>query len=228
MVSWRILTVATGLQLLISFLPCIVWSWHLAQENERQSKLPSLLCLAAILVLSLWCEVIAIGGRDDVRGRHQSKALTGAWLTGFMLLGSIWLGLFELTYYGTRYLELSVPVGAIIACIGIGLRVRAILELGPDFKTEHGITSPARLRTAGIYGWMRHPSETGLILLAAGVALLLESILAALVVTLGLCPLVVYRLRDEEAVLHEQCGAAYDHYSRKTPLLFPWRIRIWR
>jgi protein-S-isoprenylcysteine O-methyltransferase Ste14 len=93
---------------------------------------------------------------------------------------------------------------------GIGLRIMAIRTLGAEFVSEH---RASRLVTSGVYGILRHPSETGQLLLALGVTLLLCSSWSAAWLMAVILPLTLWRLRQEEAVLMDQLGgyAAYRH-----------------
>ncbi|HVV82292.1 MAG TPA: isoprenylcysteine carboxylmethyltransferase family protein [Kofleriaceae bacterium] len=94
-------------------------------------------------------------------------------------------------------------VGECVACttcgtsFEIGLRLWAILTLGDGFMTR---LPPLRLSAAGPCRWLRHPSELGLPLAAAGGSILLVSPPAALAVTL-LVPLTLVGCRREETAL---------------------------
>jgi protein-S-isoprenylcysteine O-methyltransferase Ste14 len=99
--------------------------------------------------------------------------------------------------------------GVAVIAAGAALRVTAIVQLGGGFRTALG---SATLVTTGIYRWLRHPSEYGLMLIAAGSAVALASWFAggcACVVT----ALSVVRCRREDAALRRAHGAAHAAWS---------------
>ena len=68
---------------------------------------------------------------------------------------------------------------------------------------------------------MRHPSETGLLAVALGAAVLLCSFTAALLWLLVLSPLVFCRLSIEERQLVARYGSKYQRYRRRVRRLIP-------
>lgn len=86
-------------------------------------------------------------------------------------------------------------IGAAVIGLGIGLRLAAIRSLGAAFSSSD--LPPPRRISSGLYRAMRHPSELGLVLAAAGTALLLGSLFAAAVTLLVLVPLSLHRTAAE-------------------------------
>ena len=127
---------------------------------------------------------------------------------------------------GPRGFPSLAIVGALMLIAGGYLRFLAIMTLGPRFAARGEIpAAPAddpRLSFvgSGIYGYLRHPSEAGQILLAIGPALVLGSPLAALWAAAVIVPLTFVRLKREEAAL---CGyfSSYRAYREATPALLP-------
>jgi protein-S-isoprenylcysteine O-methyltransferase Ste14 len=223
--NWRLMLLATGCQLAVSLLPCAAWPWLLPDERLRSAQIAIVVCLGFVVIGALWCEALATRGRDDVRSGDARQGLVGAQLTGLTVLLVIWCGLVELRLRHSLVAWPIVAGGICIALLGIALRSSAIAALGSDFQTIHRLAAPDRLQTTGLYAWIRHPSETGLLLFAIGCALLLHSGVAAMLVLTLLLPLVILRLKAEEVVLRQVCGAAHEEYCRRTPLLVPRLIR---
>jgi len=65
------------------------------------------------------------------------------------------------------------------------------------------------LVTSGIYGIIRHPSYLGLLVGALGWSLAFRSVVGVLLMVLTV-PVILSRIRAEEALLHTQFGAEYD------------------
>jgi protein-S-isoprenylcysteine O-methyltransferase Ste14 len=93
----------------------------------------------------------------------------------------------------------GVLAGAAVIALGVALRLAAIRALGPAFGST--TLPPPRRITRGVYRAMRHPSELGLVLAAAGTALLLGSLLAAAITALVLVPLSLHRCAAETRLL---------------------------
>lgn len=86
----------------------------------------------------------------------------------------------------------ALPFGA-----GVALRLMAIRRLGPRFTHGVELVPGHRLETQGVYRWMHHPSEIGLLLVGLGTGLLLGSVPW---VPLMLLPMVL-RVHAEERLL---------------------------
>lgn len=224
----RVLLLATVCHLFISLLPCALWPWQLPVREAWLAKAPVVVCLAMVLGLALWCEALATHGRDDHRATPGGASLRAAQLSGLTVLLLTWLGLIEFGARTRPVYWVATVCGVIVAAVGIGLRSSAILSLGEDFQSVNTLASAGRLKTTGLYAWVRHPSESGLLLFAVGVAFVLHSWLALVFVLLLLLPLVIVRLRAEEVVLRQVCGPAHEQYCRNTPLLVPRLFRIGR
>jgi protein-S-isoprenylcysteine O-methyltransferase Ste14 len=109
--------------------------------------------------------------------------------------------------------------GLILFAAGVALRTWAFVYLGRFFSVFLTIQEKHRLVTDNIYGYVRHPSYTGLLLRSLGWALVFRSILG-LAANFALLCFLVRRIRHEERVL---AGAFSDHleeYQRRTR----WRL----
>jgi len=89
--------------------------------------------------------------------------------------------------------------GVLLLVAGITLRVAAIRQLGDDFVSVPA--RPTRVVATGVYRWLRHPSELGLLAAALGAAILLGSAIAAAIVAGVLLPLAMARCRAEDRLL---------------------------
>jgi protein-S-isoprenylcysteine O-methyltransferase Ste14 len=109
-------------------------------------------------------------------------------------------------------------MGGAIMLAGIYLRRTAVRALGDGFISQVLVT-PA-LRADGPYRRRRHPSELGLLLIAAGAGICAASHSALAVSALVLVPLVALRIRREERDLLILHGEAYLDYRDRAPALF--------
>lgn len=139
------------------------------------------------------------------------------------LLATYWLSGAALQWQTPQSAELrGLKMGAAIVFMlcGIGLRAAAIRQLGNWFVTDLGVARNQPLVSHGLYRWMRHPSETGLLLLTAGIGMVggWRTCCLALAVQ-GM--LSITRIYLEERALTEAWGDRYRAYARSTARVCP-------
>ncbi len=125
-----------------------------------------------------------------------SRAHASALATGVTLFAVHATAIVEHAARGTS----GSPAGLALIAGGIALRIAAIRALGDDFVST--TNAPSRVVITGLYRWMRHPSELGLLAAAGGAAVLLDSRGAAAVVLLVMFPLCVLRCWAEDRVVN--------------------------
>ncbi len=174
------------------------------------------LLAVATASLAVGADVLAQRGDDTTLGDAVDRRLAAA--TALSIAAATIAGPLE----GTL-LERGASVGRLaialaVAVAGIALRARAIHVLGDDFVT--GSRSPRELRENDVYGWVRHPSESGLVLLSAGVATMTGS-LVSFVATFALAILAVVRAEREDGTLALAFGVRFDRYAARVGALVP-------
>ncbi|MCW3975540.1 MAG: isoprenylcysteine carboxylmethyltransferase family protein [Candidatus Bathyarchaeota archaeon] len=103
---------------------------------------------------------------------------------------------------------------------GIIIYLVARLTLGRFFSKRLNLIEGHKLKTHGIYKYVRHPSYIGSILFWLGLTLLLNSILGFLVMLPGVI-LVLIRIPFEEKMLINAFGQQYIDYMKRTKKLIP-------
>ena len=109
--------------------------------------------------------------------------------------------------------------GLLLFTAGVALRVWAFTYLGRLFSVFLTIQEGHRLMTDNIYGYVRHPSYTGLLARSLGWALVFRSLFGLI----AWCALVVFlirRIRHEEKVLESEFTSEWGNYRRRTR----WRL----
>ncbi len=117
--------------------------------------------------------------------------------------------------------EAARLAGLALALLGGAVMFWSVLDLGRQYSPEVTIQKDHRLITHGLYRLIRHPRYLGLLALVLGSALAFRSWIgiaadAILFVTL------LWRIRDEEAMLQREFGAEWEAYARRTRRLLPW------
>jgi len=111
-------------------------------------------------------------------------------------------------------------LGLALFTVGGVLRIWPVFVLGRRFSGLVAIQPGHTLVTSGIYGIIRHPSYLGLLVGALGWSLAFRSVVGVLLMVLTV-PVILSRIRAEEALLHTQFGAEYDAFRACTSRLIP-------
>lgn len=111
-------------------------------------------------------------------------------------------------------------LGLALYTVGGVLRIWPVFVLGRRFSGLVAIQPGHTLVTSGIYGIIRHPSYLGLLVGALGWGLAFRSVIGVLLMVLTV-PVILARIRAEEALLHTQFGAEYDAFRARTSRLIP-------
>lgn len=114
----------------------------------------------------------------------------------------------------TRWLGLALVAAAYTLIFWSGL------ALGRMYSSDVTIQPDHRLITTGLYRTIRHPRYLGLILAAVGMAALYRSWLGLALLPL-LAAILYLRIRDEEALMRREFGAAWQDYCRRSWRLVP-------
>ena len=184
--------------------------------------------MSAPFLVSIFCWFAFEVGlliRDLVRRQGRPSRDRGTrLLVSLSLIVAIVLG------WGLRGLvpALSAPApsvfavaGLVVIWTGLAVRVWAVFALGAWFSTLLQVDEGQTIVTRGPYRWVRHPSYTGLLLIAVGFGLgagnWLSLLTGAVVPWLGLVP----RIAVEEAELIRVLGEPYRAYQARTHRLVP-------
>ncbi|QRQ87358.1 methyltransferase family protein [Cupriavidus oxalaticus] len=111
-------------------------------------------------------------------------------------------------------------IGVALFAAGGVLRLWPVFVLGRRFSGLVAIQPGHTLVTTGIYGVIRHPSYLGLMVSSLGWVLGFRSVVGVLL-TLAMLPVLVARIRAEEALLLDQFGDAYAAYCGRTWRMVP-------
>ena len=114
--------------------------------------------------------------------------------------------------FGFGYDQL-VYAGLAIGAAGVVLWILSMLTLGPSLAVLPGTD---RLVTRGVYRYMRHPIYVGIVLTLGGLFLACGSAICLVYVFAVVIPLNVFRAQEEEKVLRQQLGEAYQQYRDNT------------
>ena len=112
-------------------------------------------------------------------------------------------------------------VGLALLVAGTALRWAAIRALWRYFTVNVSILEGQRVVKRGLYGLVRHPAYTGLLLRYLGFGLAFANWLSAALVFVPLLCATVYRIRVEERALLEHFSEEYELYALAKKRLVP-------
>jgi protein-S-isoprenylcysteine O-methyltransferase Ste14 len=119
---------------------------------------------------------------------------------------------------GARWLR---DMAIAILVTGLVIRWTAIFSLGKSFSANVAIRDSQTIYRSGLYGLVRHPSYSGLLLVFLAIAIHERNWLSAVVVIVPTTAALLYRIHVEEVALHQAFGAQYAEYSSATKRLIP-------
>lgn len=107
---------------------------------------------------------------------------------------------------------------------GSVMRVLAVYQLGSlGFKFDIVFREEQKLQTEKLYGWIRHPSYTAMMIVILAYAITTHSLWVG-VAGMGVAWFgFQYRIHHEEIALKKQFGEAYEGYRGRTGMWLPWR-----
>jgi len=212
---------------LLVYLGLPLAGWGLRDVRGFLSD-PARLGLALFILISAFAAAwqgMVIPERQDQKEKRVARQTV--FLAAVELLGAALLVLFG---YADRRGLAVLPglawlrlLGLALAVLGGGIMVGSVLNLGRQYSPEVTIQPEHYLVTTGLYGVIRHPRYLGLLVLLAGSALVYRSWIG-LAADLLLLVALLWRISDEEKLLHREFGAEWEAYCRRTRRLLP---RIW-
>ncbi len=111
-------------------------------------------------------------------------------------------------------------VGLALSIVGGGGMFWSVLNLGRQYSAQVTIQEDHQLITNGLYRFIRHPRYLGLIVMGLGYALVFRA-WAGIAADLILLVALIWRISDEEKMLHQGFGESWEAYSRRTWRLVP-------
>lgn len=111
--------------------------------------------------------------------------------------------------------------GAATMALGIGLTFAAQLAMGASWRIGVDPSERTALVTTGLFGWIRNPIYTGMLLTVGGLALLLPTAVAVAALAVVLAAVEVQVRLVEEPYLRQVHGADFEAYCRRVGRLAP-------
>jgi protein-S-isoprenylcysteine O-methyltransferase Ste14 len=117
--------------------------------------------------------------------------------------------------------EIIRYIGLVLFTFGFIGMTWAEASLGKQFSVQVTIQDSHQLVTEGPYRYLRHPRYLGIILFNIGISLVFRCWLALILVA-ALTLVLIWRIHDEEALMHQEFGADWEAYCQRSWRLIPY------
>ncbi len=199
------------------YLALAIWGWGgFTPFFSHRALIALVVALSAMTAVSVFAGgSLSAGIREDRGNRWVIPALSvlgliNGYLPAFTDRIEVWI----IDGDAVRWL------GVLLFTAGGALRLWPVFVLGHRFSGLVAIQPGHELLTTGIYSAIRHPSYLGLLTNSLGWSLAFRSGVGVLV-TLLILPVILARIRSEEALLLSEFGADYEAYRARTSRLIP-------
>ncbi len=182
-----------------------------------------------VVGFALAVAVQAINGEEGIRGGggEDQKRVRRQTIVRFVMSLGLFGALVFLPFADRRGLAVLCLgsgvrwAGAVLSALGYALVFWSGLALGRQYSPEVTIQKDHQLVTGGPYRRIRHPRYLGVLLLALGAGLVFRSWIG-LAGCLPLLGILLSRIRDEELLLRQEFGPAWEAYRARSWRLIPY------
>ena len=183
--------------------------------------------IPVMATLAVWAAVEAtLLARDLARGKGSTSRdqgtrslLVAGWLIA--MVAATWMAGQFGAASGWRLGRWHTAAGLMVMWIGLAIRIWSVIVLGSAFRTTVEVDAGQQIVDRGPYRLVRHPSYTGILLIALGYALTLGNWLSVVILLVIPLATMLRRITVEEAMLTEVIGQPYIAYKERTKRLVP-------
>ena len=218
--------------LLIPLIPLIglpLLGWGIDGLRGFLSNLARLgfLLAAAVPGLAEAYYVIKAGERNNLSKGEENKRVRRQSVVLLVMAPLLFGTLFFLPFADRRSIGVMMAgqavrwLGLLLYGLGLALMSWARNLLGRMYSGEVTIQKSHQLIKTGPYRYIRHPVYLGMLCSALGLSFLFRSwigLVAMVPILVGL----LFRIRDEEAVLHKEFGSEWEVYCQQSSRFIPY------
>jgi protein-S-isoprenylcysteine O-methyltransferase Ste14 len=182
---------------------------------------------AAIPGLAEAYYVIKVGERNNLSKGEESKLVRRQSVVLLALAPLLFGTLFFLPFADRRSIGVMMAgqvvrwLGLVLYGLGFVLMSWSRAALGRMYSGEVTIQKSHQLIKTGLYRYVRHPIYLGMLSSALGLSFLFRSWIG-LVVMIPIVGGLLFRIRDEEAVLHKEFGSEWETYCQQSWRFIPY------
>ena len=218
--------------LLIPLIPLIglpLLGWGIDDLRGFLSIYPRLgfVLAAAVPGLAEAYYVIKVGERNNLSKGEESKLVRRQSVVLLVLAPLLFGMFFFLPFADRRSIGVMMAgqvvrwLGLVLYGLGFVLTSWARAALGRMYSGQVTIQKSHQLIKIGLYRYVRHPVYLGMLCSALGLSFLFRSWLG-LAVMIPIVGGLLFRIRDEEAVLHKEFGSEWETYCQQSWRFIPY------
>jgi len=214
---------------LLIYLGVALIGWGLGDLEGFFSSGPRLGYAVVVGMFSLAVGVQAYSSTEGIRGGkgEEGKFVFRQRLVRIGLVLSLYIALFFIPFFDRRDLVvfgdsgIARWLGVTLSALGFILVFWSGLALGRQYSADVTIQEGHHLITNSIYRYIRHPRYLGVIALSVGVSCIYRSWIG-LVASLIFLVILLYRMKDEESLMHKEFGGEWEAYYKRSWRLIPY------
>ena len=208
---------------LFAGLPFVGWGL-----DDTQGYLQNTIRAGYILMMLMLTILVVLFVPEEGRGYGAGKKIVNRQKLANVLLQLISLAIIIVAPYCDRRELAVMSHGIAVRCFGLGMAFIgfgimnwAVIALGNQFSVDVTIQEKHRLITKGLYSYLRHPRYLGIILFLSGVSMVFNSWIA-FVFAIASVPVLIWRIQDEEKMMHQEFTDDWDEYVKRSWRLIPY------
>jgi protein-S-isoprenylcysteine O-methyltransferase Ste14 len=214
---------------LLIYLGVTLLGWGLGDLAGFFSSAPRLEYAIVVGLFSLAVGVQAYGSTEGIRGGkgEEGKFVFRQRLVRIGLVLALYIALFFIPFFDRRGFgvfgnsDIVRWLGVVLSALGFSLVFWSGLALGRQYSADVTIQEGHHLITHSIYRYIRNPRYLGVIALSIGVSCIFRS-WVGLIASLLFLVILLYRIKDEESLMHKEFGGEWEAYCQRSWRLIPY------
>lgn len=188
-----------------------------AAINDKPVLSPAIIAFCFLLVI--WTAVEKSGVFEKNISPGETDTVTR--ISRVFWLVSIFISSNGYHSGGEKFLYAQTG-GFLLFSSGVYVRHVSMRQLKHFFSYSLKADEGHVLVATGIYGRLRHPSYSGMIMLSLAIPLIFTSTAGFILISLSTIPQILLRIRNEEKILTDRLGEKYGDYIKATKKLIPY------
>lgn len=214
---------------LLMYLGVPLLGWGLGGIPGFFSSAPRLGYAIVVALFSLAVGIQSYSSVEGIRGKkgESGKLVFRQTILRYALELSLYISLILIPFFDRRGIAVFNDfnnlrwVGAGFSLLGYGLIFYSGLALGRQYSADVTIQENHHLITNSIYRYIRHPRYLGIIGLSIGISGVFRS-WVGLLATIIFLVMLLYRIKDEETLMHKEFGPEWEAYCARSWRLIPY------